>query len=154
MTEGPGDRVSSHNAGHLLVETLFKHRPPRDQREFPAVCDERKAPARQVEAALVGACDPFALDRRCEGQPEFGRKPRPCPRYIPPLQFRYHSRRVNRATTVLARHPFCNQPLAAAVECLARFVSKPRIPNVCWRARQFVVQPGRSDGLDLFLNRQ
>ena len=63
--DGPADAVTTHDAGHLLVDMAVQYGPPRDERELPALFDERIATGSQLDRATIDTVYPLA--RPCFG---------------------------------------------------------------------------------------
>ena len=82
----PRDRLATHYPGHLLAEVAFEHRPPRNQREFPALLDQREPSARKIQATAINASDPLAWLGFGIGEAKLLRKLARNPRQFAPPQ--------------------------------------------------------------------
>src|SRR6266852_2325593 len=66
--ELPGNRSTLDDAHHLAAEPVLDHRPPRHQRKFVGVLDQRELAARELDGLLEDALHRLALAGRPKRQ--------------------------------------------------------------------------------------
>src|SRR5712672_4361693 len=60
-SELPGHRSTLDDAHHLAAEPVLDHRPPRHQRKFVGVLDQRELAARELDGLLEDALHRLAI---------------------------------------------------------------------------------------------
>src|SRR6266849_11109211 len=67
-SELPGHRSTLDDAHHLAAEPVLDHRPPRHQRKFAGVLDQRELAARKLDGLLEDALHRLAIAGRPKRQ--------------------------------------------------------------------------------------